>query len=94
MRIERVLLEDERDVAGRRCEAGDVVTADRDRSGVGALEAGDETKRRGLAGAGGPEKHEELAVGDREADTVDRRHGSEHLGYAGKHDFSHGRLRR
>ena len=73
MRIERILLEDESDVAGRRLDRGDVAAADGDRARVGALEAGDEAKRRRLAGAGRAEKHEELAVGDGQAHRGRRR---------------------
>ena len=50
--------------------------------GVGQLEPGDQPQRRGLAGAGRPEQHEELAVGDGQRQVVDRRDGAEALGDA------------
>ena len=65
------MLEDEGDVARRRLDLRDVVAADDDRARVGLLEPGDEAQRRRLAGAGRPEQHDELAVGDREIEVVD-----------------------
>ena len=74
MRIERVLLEDEGDVARGRRAPRHVAPADDDRAGVRPLEPGDQAQRRGLAGAGRPEQHDELAVADGERrGRVDRR---------------------
>ena len=64
MRIERILLEDEGDVAAGRRHAGHVAAADRHAAGIRRLEPGDEPQRRRLAGAGRAEQHDEFAVRD------------------------------
>jgi hypothetical protein len=53
MRKQRIVLEDEADVAlvGRH-QVGDVLLAEEDMPGVGLLEAGDHAQRGGLAAAG------------------------------------------
>ena len=53
------------------------------------LEPGDQPQRRGLAGAGRPEQHEELAVGDGQRQVVDRLLAAEALGDAVQPDLSH-----
>ena len=85
------MLEDEGDVARRRRQRRDVRAADGDRAGVGLLEPGDQPQRRGLAGAGRPEQHDELAVGDVEVEAVDRLMVAEALGDAFEDDVSHAR---
>jgi hypothetical protein len=50
VRIERVLLKDEGDVARSRRIAGHVAPIDQDRADIGPFKPGDEPKRRGLAG--------------------------------------------
>jgi hypothetical protein len=64
VRVERVLLEDEGDIAGRRIERGDVVAGDGDPAAVHLLEPRHEAERRRLAGTGRAEEDEELAIGD------------------------------
>jgi len=66
-----VVLEDGVDVALERRPARDVDAGQLDRTGGGQLEAGDQAQHGGLAGSGGPEHREELAVGDVEVDSVD-----------------------
>ena len=46
--VQRVVLEDHRDVAILRRDVGDVTVADEDRSGVGLLEPGEHAQRRRL----------------------------------------------
>ena len=65
MRVERILLEHEGDVALGRLQPGRHPAADLDGAAIRLLEPGDQPQRRGLAGAGRPEQHDELAVGDR-----------------------------
>ena len=91
MRIERVLLEHEREVAGGRRLAGDVVAGDQDRAGVRLLQAGEQAERGRLARPGRTEQHQELAVGDVEVDPVDGGHVAEVLADAPQRDLSHRR---
>ncbi len=71
MRVERVALEDHRDVAGAGRKLGDVAAADRDRAVGHLLEAGDHPQQRRLSAAGRPDEDEELAAADLERDVVD-----------------------
>jgi hypothetical protein len=68
--VERVVLEDHRDVAVLRRDIGDVAVADEDAAGVDLFEAGQHAQRRGLATAGGADEDQELAVGDLEVELV------------------------
>ncbi len=68
---ERVALEDEAGVAPPGRKMGDVAVAEPDRPRRRLDETRDHAQRRRLAAARGPEQHEELAVGDVEADVVD-----------------------
>src|SRR5262249_40675839 len=72
MRIERILLEHEGDVArcGRRI--ADLAPRDAHAAAIGALEAGDQPQRSGLAGARWSQQHDELPVGNRERQRADR----------------------
>ena len=90
VRIERILLEDHRDVALRRGEAGHRAAADQDLAAVGAVEAGDQAQRRGLAGAGRAEQDDEGAVRDGHRHVVEGGVGAEGLGDVGEDDLSHG----
>ena len=71
VRVQRVALEDHRDVAMARREVGDVAPADRDLARGHLLEAGDRAEQRRLAAAGRPDERDELAVADLERDVVD-----------------------
>ena len=71
VRVERVVLEDHRDVALLGRLVGDVQVADVDVSHGDVLEAGDHPQQRRLAAAGGADEDDELAEPDVEADAVD-----------------------
>src|SRR5262249_47905646 len=62
MRVERVELEDEADVALRGRARRDVGAGEPDRPGARQLEAGHHAQRRRLAAAGRAEQHDELAL--------------------------------
>ncbi len=72
MRVQRVALEDHREVAILRRHAVLHLATDRDRPVRGALEAGEHAQRGRLAAAGRPDQDEELAVPDVEREVVDR----------------------
>ena len=63
LRVERVALEDHRQVARRRRGAGGVEAVEVDAARVELLEPRDGPQRRRLPSAGGPEHDEERAVG-------------------------------
>jgi hypothetical protein len=72
---------------------GDVPVAEPDRAFAERLEAGDQPQQRGLAAAGGPDEHHELAAPDRQVDAVHRLHGAgERLGHAVQDDLCHSLL--
>ena len=72
VRVERVVLEDHRDVAVLRRQVVHDPAADRDRPVRDRLEARDHAERRRLPAAGRPDEHEELAVRDLEGEVPDR----------------------
>ena len=76
VRVQRVALEDHRDVAVARREVGHVAAADRDRARGHLLEAGEHPQERALAAPRRPDEHHELAVLDAEGDVVDGDHAS------------------
>ena len=90
IRIQRVVLEDHRDVALLGREVGDVAVADEDRPGVDLLEAGEHPQRRRLSGAGWAHQHHELPVGDVQIECVDcgRFRSRIHPGRLDESDFS------
>ena len=67
VRIERVVLEDHRDVTLLRREIGHLTLADPDAARVDLLEPGEHAQRCRLSGARRADEHEELAVGDLES---------------------------
>ena len=71
VRVQRVVLEDHRDVAVGRLELRHVDVADRDRPLGDLLEPGDHPQERRLPAARRPDEHHELPVGDRQVDVVD-----------------------
>ena len=71
MRVERVALEDHRDVAVTRRHVVDDPLADPERALGDLLEPGDHPQRRRLAAAGRADEDHELAVADLEIDVVD-----------------------
>jgi hypothetical protein len=84
VRIERVVLEDHRDIAVLRRHVVDEAIADEDVAAGLFLEPGDHAERGRLATAGGTDEHEELFVPDLDVEVVDRRHFAELL-----HDVVH-----
>ena len=89
VRVERVGLEDHRDVPLARCELGDVPAADRDAAARRLLEPGDQAQERRLAAPRRSHEHEELAVGDLERDVVDRGRAREGLADVVERDLCH-----
>ena len=75
VRVERVVLEDHRDVAVLRRHVGDVAVADEDVAVVDLFEAGEHAQGGGLATAGGADEDEEFAVFDVEVELRRQRGG-------------------
>ena len=71
VRVERIVLEDHGDVALGRLEVGDVAVVEDDGAVAQPLQPGDAGERGALAAAGRPQQGQELAVGDRDVETVD-----------------------
>jgi hypothetical protein len=71
VRVERVALEDHRDVPLARSEVGDVAAVDHDAAGRRLLEPGDQAQERGLAAPRWADEDHELARLDFERDVVD-----------------------
>ncbi len=86
VRIERVVLEDHRDVAPPRVELVDRLVADRDLAGGDLLEAGDHPQGGRLAAAGGADEDHELAGFDLEREVVERRDAVVDLRHAVERD--------
>ena len=89
MRIQRVVLEHQRHVALRRAPVQRVRPVDRDAAAIRAVESGDQPQRSGLARAGRPQQHEELAVADFQVELAQRRVAAEFLGYVFESDVGH-----
>ena len=70
VRVQRVVLEDHRDVALFRLLTGDVAVADEDASTVDVFEPGEHAQGGRLSAAGGSDEDEELAVLDLEVELV------------------------
>jgi hypothetical protein len=91
--VERVALEDHRDVALPRCELRHVAVADQDGARGRLFEAGDDPKQRRLAAPGRADEHHELAVLDLQLDVVDRDHATaELLRHVSERDAGHGAM--
>ena len=73
VREEGVVLEDHRHVAVAGRQVGHVAVADATLPPVAVLQPGDRAQQGGLAAAGRAEQGEELAVGDRQVERVERR---------------------
>src|SRR5450759_611253 len=71
VRVQRVVLEDHRDVAVLGLHVGDLAVADQDAAGVDVLEAREHAERGRLATARGADEDEELAVLDVQVERVD-----------------------
>src|ERR1700737_55738 len=92
MRIKRILLEHEGDVAFGRHLVRYNAPLDQHIASIGPLQAGDQTQRRWLSSAGGAKQHEKFTVGDGERKATDRLDGAIALADACKCDLSHGFL--
>jgi hypothetical protein len=66
--VERVALEDHRDVALARLEVGDLALAEVDGAGADLLEAGEQAQQGGLAAAARADQHGEAAALGAEVD--------------------------
>ena len=75
-----------------RLELGDVPLVEDDGAIARLLEPGDAGERRALAAARGAEQGQELAVLDRDVQTVHRHHGLETLGQPLQGHARHGTL--
>jgi hypothetical protein len=69
--VERVVLEDHRDIAVPRSDLGHVAAADDDTSRGRLLQSCNQPQERGLAATGRADEDGELTVLDREVDIVD-----------------------
>ena len=92
VRVERIVLEHHGDVAVLRRQRIDHPLADGDLARGDVLEAGDHAQQRGLAAAGRPDQHHELAVGNVDADAVQHLDRAERLAHVadvnGRHSCS------
>ena len=79
---ERVVLEDHAEPSGDRLDPRHVLSVHYHASGIGTLEAGKETQRRGLSASARPEQRQHLAALERERETVHGEHAVESLDQA------------
>jgi hypothetical protein len=84
-----VVLKDKADPALSRRETTDVLPVDKDRTGIGPIEPGDQAQQGCLTCAGRPEKGEEFAVGDIEIGAGQHRRTAEML-YQSANLHAHG----
>src|SRR5260370_36955582 len=75
MRIKRILLKYERDVALGRHFVRHDAPLDHHIAAIGSLQAGNQTQRRRLSGTGRAKQHDKFTVRDRERKTTDRLDG-------------------
>ena len=78
---QRVVLEDEADLALARADVRDVAAVQHDAAVVDRRQARDRPQQRALAAAGRAEQHEQLAFLDLRGDVADGRGAAEILGY-------------
>ncbi|KAG1385888.1 hypothetical protein G6F60_014675 [Rhizopus arrhizus] len=71
---QRIVLEYEADLTLAHIDRGGVFAGEQHTAGIGRLQPRDDAQQRGLAAAGRPEQHHELAVADVQ---VQRAHGLE-----------------
>ena len=89
LRVQRVALEDHRQVARRGRDARGVEAVEVDAARVELLEPGDRAQRRRLPRPRRAEDDEERAVGDVERDPVERLHVAERLAQPLRADRAH-----
>jgi hypothetical protein len=94
VRVQRVVLEDHRDVPVPRRHPRDVLLADHDLTAVEGLEPGEHAQVGGLPAPGGTDQHEELPVRDLQVERVDGRFGGARVTPGGlrERDCGHGGL--
>src|SRR6266404_409556 len=92
MRIKRILLKHERDVAFGRHFVRHNAPLDHDIAAIGLLQAGDQTQRRRLSSTGRAKQHDKFTVRDEERKTTDSLDGAVALADFYKCDLSHGIL--
>ena len=91
VRVQRIILEDHRDVTLRRRVVGNDPVADEDFPGRRLFQAGDAPQRRRLAAPRGAQQHQELPIGHHERDVSKRvaAGGVEGLGQLAEGDRRH-----
>src|SRR5258705_12846640 len=92
MRIKRILLKYERDVAFGRHFVRYNASLDRYVAPIGSLQTGDQTQRRGLSSTRRAKQHDKLAVRDRERKGTHRLDCAETLADSCQCHLSHGLL--
>ena len=92
VRVQRVVLEDHRDVPVARLDTGDVAATDGDRPGAGGLQSCQGAQDGGLTAARRTDQHEELAVTDGEVEVWDGGGGGTRVAdvHVLEDDVSHG----
>ena len=90
VRVERVALEDHRDLAGARRQVGDHPPPDEDVAAGRWFQPADHAQQRRLAAPGRPEQHQKLAVRGRQVDPVDGGDAIETLAQVADFDDGHG----
>jgi hypothetical protein len=91
MRIERILLEDESDIARRGLETQRLAAIDPHFAFIRPLEPGDDAQGGRLAGPGRAQEHGEFTIGDIEREALDGRDRLEALRHMAQRDVSHDR---
>ncbi len=71
MRIERVVLEDHRDIAVAGPQVADITSTDPDFAIAHFLQTGNHAQQGGFAAAGRADQHDEFTVGNIDADVPD-----------------------
>src|SRR6185295_4400601 len=79
MRIQRVVLEYQRNITLGGAPVGYILFVDRNAAAIRLVEPGDEPQCCGLAGAGGSQQHEEFSAGDFQVQRVQRGVAAEFL---------------
>ena len=87
MAEQRVVLEDEADIALLHGLVRGVLVAEEDRALGRPLQPGDQPQQRRLAGTGRPEQRDQLARADVQRDVVQRRKAVELLAHVGDANF-------
>src|SRR4249920_940255 len=82
VRIQRVVLEHQCDVALGSAPVSDILSADRDAASIRRIQTRDQSKGGGFPRAGGSEQDEELAVLNIQGELAQRRVATELLGDA------------